>query len=113
VIEVKSDEWARYNFDEYSALDVKYGDDETLDIYVNMDNLHLRNEVARRRKSDPDLLREWFKYGLVFLALGILFDQRRSTEVEDGPEDRKDHPKVRLPISVDLLQMHPKVWRSP
>jgi hypothetical protein len=78
IIEVRQNEWALHGFDEAAALELKYGDDDTLDMYINMDNLHLRNEIARRRGIDPELLRYWFKYGLCLLALGMLYQYRQS-----------------------------------
>lgn len=72
---------------------LRSGDDDTLDIFVNMDNIHLRNEIARRRAMDPKLLGYWFKYGLAFLALGMLNEQRQrqqhrdDTETEETPDE--------------------------
>lgn len=83
IIEVRQDQWALHDFDETSALELKYGDDEAIDMYINMDNLHLRNEIARRRGMDPDLLRYWFKYGLCLLTLGMLYQYRRSAGTAD------------------------------
>lgn len=78
IIEVRQEQWAMHGFDETSALELKYGEDDAIDMYINMDNLHLRNEIARRRGADPDLLRYWFKYGLCLLALGMLYQHRQS-----------------------------------
>lgn len=78
IIEVRQDQWGKYGFNETTALQLKRGDDETIDMYVNMDNLHLRNEIARRRGLDPRLLRHWFKYGLSLLTLGMLYQFRQS-----------------------------------
>jgi hypothetical protein len=78
IIEVGQDQWALHGFDETTALELKYGDDDTIDMYINMDNLHLRNEIARRRTLDPELLRYWFKYGLCLLTLGMLYQYRQS-----------------------------------
>jgi hypothetical protein len=78
IIEVRQEQWALHGFDETTALKLKHGDDDTIDMYINMDNLHLRNEIARRRTFDPDLLRYWFKYGLCLLTLGMLYEYRQS-----------------------------------
>jgi len=84
IIEVRQDQWALHGFDETTALELKSGEDDTIDMYINMDNLHLRNEIARRRTLDPDLLRYWFKYGLCLLTLGMLYQYRQSRR--EGPE---------------------------
>jgi hypothetical protein len=78
IIEVRQDQWELHGFNERAALELKYGDEDTIDMYINMDNLYLRNEIARRRALDPDLLRYWFKYGLCLLALGMLYQYRQS-----------------------------------
>ena len=87
IIEVRQDKWEEAKFNENSALAIKHGnDDGAIDIYVNMDNLHLRNEIARRRDMSPEILQYWFKYGLLLLALGMLYRDRqrnpRKQEVE-------------------------------
>jgi len=52
-----------------------------------MDNIHLRNEIARRRAVAPDLLRYWFKYGLCLLTLGMLYQYRQSSAGADSAEN--------------------------
>ena len=83
IIEVRQDQWAMHGFDETAALELKYGDEDAIDMYINMDNLHLRNEIARRRSLDPELLRYWFKYGLCLLTLGMLYQYRQSRGERD------------------------------
>ena len=87
IVEVRQESWGEAKFNENSALAIKPGDEGgSIDIYVNMDNLHLRNEVARRRDISPEVLQYWFKYGLLLLALGMLYRERqrvsRKQEVE-------------------------------
>lgn len=83
VKEVRREAWAQFGFDELSALTLKVAEDDSLDIYVNMDNIHLKNEIARRRNLEPALLEYWFKWGLALLALGMLHETRRSTDAAD------------------------------
>lgn len=78
IVEVLRDQWVQHGFDEQSAVELKYGDEGGLDLFLNMDNLHLLNEIARRRTTDPELVRYWFKYGLCLLSLGMLYQQRRA-----------------------------------
>jgi len=86
ITEVRRHEWEKWGFDERSALALRSSGNEggeELDIAINMDNLYLQNERARRRKMDPELLNYWFKYGLCLLALGILYEKRRKGEARD------------------------------
>lgn len=71
------DQWALYGFNENSAIEFRFGEEDTLDLFINMDNIHLRNEIIRRRNVEPDLLKYWFKYGLYLLSLGMLYRQRQ------------------------------------
>ncbi len=67
-----------------------------------MDNLHLRNEIARRRDVDPDLLRYWFKYGLCLLALGMLYHHRQSAARADETSrvENGDHTQVEISQTI-------------
>ena len=92
---VRREGWAEYSFNEYSAMRIRSGEDDTLDFFVNMDNLHLKNEIAKRRDRDPKVLEYWFKYGLFLLALGIIYRSRESRHLkavgdsdEENPDDR-------------------------
>ena len=78
VKEVRQAEWGVYDFDEYSAVLMRHGDeDDRVDMFINMDNLYLRNELVKRRALGEDLVRSWFKYGLLVLCLGMLYRQRQ------------------------------------
>lgn len=60
--------------------------DNNLDIYLNKDNLYLQNEI-KYRKSDPNILQEQFKIGLVLGCLGIYHHYRSKNETNVGDED--------------------------
>lgn len=80
VIEVRQEQWAKYEFGETSALVIKRGEGEQLDFFVNMDNIYLKNEIMRRKSTEKTLIEYYFKYGLSLLALGILHIKRESAE---------------------------------
>ncbi len=84
VIGVSREKWNIYKFNEFSALEIKRGTDEQLDFFVNVDNLYLRNEIARRKSTEKDLLQYYFKYGLSLLALGILHIKQESFQELNG-----------------------------
>jgi hypothetical protein len=85
--EVRRADWSRHSFDEHSGISIKHGEDDSLDIFVNMDNIYLRNEIARRRAVDPTALNNWFKYGLSILAIGMLHRMRQENETSDQDAD--------------------------
>lgn len=75
-------EWELYGFNEHTAVVIKHGDEEKLDFFINMDNLHLLNEINKRRNLDPDVIRYWFKYGLFLQSMGMLYHNRRFQNVK-------------------------------
>lgn len=88
IVEVRRDEWARYKFNENSAVMLRSGEDDVLDMFINMDNIHLVNEISRRREVDPAVVNYWFKYGLCLLALGMLFKERKPRDdIESATAD--------------------------
>ena len=90
VQDVHQRDWAHFGFDQYGAVKVMHSANaDGLDVFINMDNLYLRNELARRRTISEDTIRRWFKYGLLVLALGMLYGQRQH---RDGHEDEMTVP---------------------
>jgi hypothetical protein len=114
VQEVRRDEWARYGFDENSALLMRSGGEDGLDVFINMDNLNLRNEIARRRDVEPTILNYWFKWGLCLLALGMLYQQRRSLE-KSGSIEEDDYAQINEAskgLSVTLIPVLAQLGRA-
>jgi len=89
IVEVRRNEWALHNFNEKSALKIKTNEDDTLDIFVNMDNLYLLNEINKRRSMDPEVLKHWFKYGLFLLSMGVLFQERQKVKTLEEVDRQK------------------------
>jgi hypothetical protein len=92
IVEVHRDKWSEYKFNEYSALSIKPGNEtaDVLDIAINLDNIYLRNEIAKRRDFDSKLLTYWFEWGLVLLALGMInAEKRRALENENNGDERE------------------------
>jgi hypothetical protein len=73
-------------FNELTALEIRPGDEDgKYDILVNMDNIHLVNELQReRRASEHPLITYYFKYGLTLVALGMLQEHRRRQNAQNG-----------------------------
>jgi hypothetical protein len=93
-------EWALYNFSEYSALQLRSGENDELDILVNMDNIYLRNEIARRKALEPELIRYCFRWGQVLLALGMLNHQKRVDHLNEseGIETTEDNAETQYTL---------------
>jgi len=85
--EVRRHEWVKHKFDENTALQIKRAADDQLDFFVNMDNIYLRNEIARRKNTEKSLIEYYFKYGLSLLALGMLHAKHESGNVLEGSDE--------------------------
>ena len=99
IVEVRRDEWARHDFNQNSAVQLRSGDDESLDMFINMDNIHLVNEIARRRDLEPTIVNYWFKYGLCLLALGMLFRLKKLYESDETPPENNHQQSLFATIS--------------
>jgi hypothetical protein len=88
-------------FNEFTALELRPAEEEgKYDILVNMDNIHLANELRReKRTSEHPLITYYFKYGLTLVALGMLQEHRRQEMLHEGngraPRGRHDRRILR------------------
>lgn len=92
IIEVHRDEWTKYDFDELSALKITPGNEsgDALDIAINVDNIYLRNEIAKRKNLDANLLTYWFEWGLVLLALGMINSEKKQKEANEYNDEEPE-----------------------
>ncbi|MCY3977412.1 MAG: hypothetical protein OXG23_04875 [Chloroflexi bacterium] len=74
VIEVREDEWEKYNFCAETALNVKGAGNDGYDFFINMDNQHLNWELKEwlARDKEPELLQSRFKYSMVLIGMALL-----------------------------------------
>src|SRR5688572_9913560 len=94
-------EWGKYKFHEDSALLIKQGEEaDSYDVFVNMDNIHLKNEIAKRKNLDGKVIGHWFKFGLYLLGLGMLQQQKANAarNTRDGEEATFD-----IKSALDLI----------
>ncbi len=91
VREVTEKEWKEYNFDAYTALEIKHvGEEDSPDVYdfyINVDNIHLKNFLKLETGVDGDgakLVKAQFKYGLVLLGLAIIKQDAMQKENGSG-----------------------------
>jgi hypothetical protein len=116
VVEVYRDEWAKHGFSERSAISLKQGDDDGLDLFVNMDNIYLRNEIARRRKLDPIVVRYWFKWGITLLVVGLLYDRAATRDESDEPGAENEYSEIELVargLAVTVIPVILQLSRGP
>jgi hypothetical protein len=80
--------YADFEFDDFSALRITNAEEGNGYIFfVNMDNRFLINELHKTQKEEGNLVKHWFKYGLVLSALGILKECERQEEESKGREE--------------------------
>jgi len=69
---------------------VKSGEDgNSYDFYVNIDNASLISASADR-KSDPQLLKYWFTWGLTIAAFGMIKNQKDELQGKDAEPDLQE-----------------------
>lgn len=103
ITQVEEKDWENQNppFDKYTALRIRDAgisgndDDESAnvyDFYINIDNLYLKAEL-KATKSEPELVRAQFTYGMVLLGLALIqqdiADQNK--EPLESEETENDH----------------------
>jgi len=105
IIDIFKNDWAKYGFNERSAIDIKHNDEGGLDMYINMDNIYLINEIGKRRNLDPDNLRFIYKYGLFLLTVGMIFQLQTENENKEDGEDMDFNPIIESAkgLSVTLV----------
>jgi len=96
IIDVFQKDWQKYSFNEQSGLEIRNGEGDSLDVYINMDNLYLKSEIGKRRMFDPELLKYWFKYGLFLLAMGMLYHQKNTRETDDEKGSQLDFASISM-----------------
>ena len=88
IIEVREDEWEKYRFHEYSALDVKGSgaEDDAYVFFINMDNLHLKWELKEwlAQNQEPKLLQGRFQYAMVLMGMAILKETTEEASKKDA-----------------------------
>lgn len=101
IIEVRKSEWDKHGFDKESALKVMDSGENGYDFYINMDNIYLLTEIKGRTKTDPEILKAQYKYGMVLISMALL---RELQEKEDESIYEKVYGITRA-ISPVLLPM--------
>ena len=86
--EVTKDRWGTMDppFSGLDSLRVRPDGEGGYDFFLNVDNSFLVTELSRSGSIDKELMRYWFKYGLVLCGLGML-QQYRTGHSSNGQGD--------------------------
>ncbi len=76
--------WEEQGFNEKSALNVKGGEEDGYDFFVNIDNVHLLSEIKPLKNTDVQVVQAKYKFGLVLVGLALL---NESNSKETKPDD--------------------------
>lgn len=111
IVEVRRAEWKRYDFHEYSALDVKGSgaEDDAYIFFVNLDNIYLNTEL-KAQNVELKLMQERFKYAMVLIGLAILKDATEN-QVSHFDEERLSpeesvakYTSIIAPVILPMIQ---------
>ena len=95
IVEVSKDKWEDMEppFSSLDALRVRQDGDGGYDFYLNIDNSFLLTEMSRNGVTEKELIKYWFKYGLVLCGLGMIQNDRAESSLngrsggDDGAEE--------------------------
>ena len=94
IVEVAEEHWPEHEFDKHTALAIKdagssdESDDDAptqYDFFINVDNVYLKSEM-KPAKSDVQVLKARFIYGMVLVGLGLLQQHLESGEANGDDE---------------------------
>ncbi|MEX0951330.1 MAG: hypothetical protein WDZ86_03515 [Gammaproteobacteria bacterium] len=87
-IPVKKEDWAKHKFDsDTQGMRIVDNGDKGFDFFWNADNKYLINELRSNKKDDPELITQWFKWGLTLAALGMIRSANMNNEEELNVDD--------------------------
>lgn len=102
VILVEEKDWENQSppFDKHTALRIRNagsseeGEEDAsssivYDFYINMDNVYLKSEL-KSAKTEPELVRAQFKYGMVLLGLAMLQQDTEDHRQDDDSENERE-----------------------
>lgn len=105
IVDVTESDWAEYDFDKHTALTIRdsgetdtegNGDTPTqYDFFINMDNVYLKSEL-KSYKSNVNLLKARFRWGLVLVGLGLLHQYAENTRAKPSEDDDDDERVVNI-----------------
>lgn len=84
IVEIYKNEWEKYGFKKDTALSVQDSGEDGYDFYINMDNAYLLAELKSRTKTEPEILKSQYQYGLVLIALSLIKSFENDEKIEEG-----------------------------
>jgi len=125
IVDVKRDDWDKYDFDEFDALYVISIGEGNYDFYVNIDNICLQTELKYAKPTiDMGLLTAQFRYGVVLTGLSLLRELKNPSNKNQNIENGESLPeKVKfltraispmlIPMISTLSQLEPEEVELP
>jgi hypothetical protein len=105
ITEIYKDKWGD-SFNKESALSVTNNGDGIYDFYINMDNIYLHSELKSKSKTEPDILKSQYKFGMVLIGLSLLNSfEKENKEDSDDLDIENEVSKVSKAIAPMLLPM--------
>lgn len=105
--EVTKEEWDEEGFNKHTALNIVHtGEGDVYDFYVNMDNIHLHNEVKQNSKSEAELLKAQYKFSMVLIGLSLIRDYHEEEEEDkerDIEEEVRNVTKAVSPVVIPMI----------
>lgn len=87
IILVKKEKWSEYGFDEYSGLFAKDAGKNGFDIYINMDNFYLLNELKMIPGDKITEYKEMYKLLMIVSTISLIDKIKNDDNIENKSEE--------------------------
>jgi hypothetical protein len=107
--EIRKEEWESESpaFDQYDAVHVRHDGEGGYDYLINVDNTFLLTELAKAKPEDRPIVKQWFEYGLVLAAVGMIkHNLRRAATATPATGPTQGHQQDDDSEDLDAIGLH-------
>lgn len=110
IVELSADgrtghQWDEQGFTQHSALKVKGSDEDGYDFFINVDNIHLHNELKSAKERDVETLTAKYKFALVLIGIALLNGRYPKKSDEDEMDLFSFIEETSMALSPVILPM--------
>ena len=117
IVDVSREDWDKYSFDEYSALEAMQEEDGSYTFYINISNKYLL--IEGKGSKAFELVKAQFRYGLVLVGIALLQEHHSHSEIEDQDELKeligdkvKDVTKAVAAVIIPIIRTLSKITEN-
>ena len=108
IIEIRKDKFEEYKIDQKDMLIIEENQDNTINFFLNMDNLYVLNYLKNIKGTEADLAKEQYKLSMAIIGLVLIDNYKNDTgnkEQEVGLASFvKEYTKKLAPVIMHLIR---------